>query len=176
MKLVQDLKPEGTEWLAVSRPDVSDRHAVALVQGYPATGFWVLAADGRLLTPPAQEMSLDWNLYWDLRLFGAHGEWHFWREDSGNWAGRFCSRDEWSDYIDRQDALWGTRVETKEKDGWQWSRVWEERGVSVWVPFPVTAQSLPIRLTIRRRVDYQRHTALAGFVDAMLLGFSGVKL
>lgn len=76
--------------------------------------------------------------------------------------------------MDREDALWGNRVETREAGGRTWSRLWEERGASVWVPFEVKQADLPIRLKIRRRVDYQPDTGLAGYTDAMILGFVGV--
>jgi hypothetical protein len=34
---------------------------------------------------------------------------------------------------------------------------------------------LPVRLKIRRKVDYQPDTGLAGFTDAMILGFAGIE-
>lgn len=170
----RDFSPRGAEWLVDLRSDVSDGDAWLLVQGYPATGFLVVTQEGLLTPPDGLAPPLDWNLYWDLRLFGSKGEWHCWRTAPNVWRGRFCAANEWKDFMDREDALWGTQVETQGKDGRLWSRLWEQRGASVWVPFEVKEAQLPVRLKIRRRVDYQPSTGLAGFTDAMILGFAGV--
>ena len=167
-----ELKPTGTDWLVQRRADVNDQDACLLVQGYPATGFWVISEKG-VFTPPDESPSLNWDLYWDLRLFGDRGEWHLWRTGAGAWAGRLCASGEWSEYLDRNDALWGTRSEKREVDGRFWTRLWEERGATVWVPGEAT--ELPVRLKVRRHIGYQPETGLAGFVDAMILGFRGVK-
>jgi CRISPR-associated protein (TIGR03984 family) len=172
----QDFAPNGEEWLIQLRSEVSDGDAWLLVQGYPATGFWVVT-DNNLLTPPdGSKPVLEWNLYWDIRLFGKKGEWHLWRTGHDAWRGRFCVPDEWADFMDREDALWGTQVETTETAGRKWTRLWEERGACLWVPFKVRKDNLPVRLKIRRRVDFQPGTGLAGFTDAMILGFVGVQL
>lgn len=170
-------QPQGeyTQWLIGLLTDVSDGDAWLLVQGYPATGFWVATGEQILFPPDGSSPSLDWNLYWDVRLFGNKGEWHLWRTGQGKWRGRFCTASEWEDFLDREDALWGTQVETKTADGRKWTKLWEERGAAVWVPFEVRKEKLPVRLKIRRKVDYQPDTGLAGFTDAMILGFAGIE-
>jgi hypothetical protein len=161
-----------TEQLHEYRKQVSKGSAVLLAQGYPFTGFVLLRDGDRLSPPPGVDAAAfgDWNLFWDLRLFGDLGEWHLWREDDGEWSGRLAEPADltWKDSIPREDVLWGSRNLSQEQDGVQWILYSEKRGAAVWTPDTGIEMKRFARLRLWQRVDYDSRTGLAGIVDAML--------
>jgi CRISPR-associated protein (TIGR03984 family) len=160
------------------RKEVSDNRAWLFVQGYPFTGFLVVepeAESGVLRKPPGVTCSFeDLSLFWDLRLFGEKGEWHLWREDDGEWSGRFLARGECSPHIERKDVLWGLPAEKKgtsereegTRDGVVWTRFTEDRGAAFWIPGQRLKKE-PARLRLWQKIE-EDGAGLAGVVDVML--------
>ncbi len=155
------------KWLMSKVSDVSSSSvAIALVQGYPATGFarvtptrvdWRLSPDDGVF---------DSRYSSDVRLFGDLGEWHCWSVRSDQWRGRLAREaDEgWVDSaLARDYVLWGTRVDER-MDGW--TCVSEARGVRLWIP--LEANDLPVFLPVKERVDREEDTGIAYIRDAML--------
>ena len=111
----------------------------ALLSGYPATFFARVGAGG--FEPPPEttleafsgrNFAIDWDLFYDIRVWGHRGEWHAWRADE------WCDRIRMFDDLKGEDLLSPRRYpilgrhEGGEQDGWV-LRV-EGRGPQVWVP------------------------------------------
>ena len=151
--------------------DVGDGEVYLLLQGYPMTGFASVTKDRRLSLPSdLLHQVLDWNLFWDVRMFGQQAEWHAWRNNVGAWNDRLAKPGAWPGAIERSYVLWGNTV-SRAQGGWACCH--EQRGAEVWVPEQVARNGLPVRLRVLHRVEYEPHTGLAGITDAMICGFEG---
>ena len=153
-----------TEWLEAEAKKLGDR-VFLLLQGYPMTGFARMAA-GKLEFP-AGFKNPDWNLFWDIRMFGSGGEWRLWR--AGKWQGLFRGAEEWpkARIIDRDYVLWGND-KPKPADS-SWFRYSEANGVQLWSPIEKPKGHV-LRLKVRELIGFeQERTGLAGIVDAMIL-------
>lgn len=173
-----EINPMSNQWLLDHSREVGER-PVLLVQGHPATGFAV-ASEGKIdfrLEPDVHEAvsDLPWRHYFDVRMFGSHGEWHCWRIHEERWRGRLATRadDEWQETgkaFSREYALWGTKFDAHGN----WIRCSEKRGAIVWVPAEYCqAKHDPFRLQVCQRVEFDPETGIAGVADAMILGFVG---
>ena len=157
------------EWLLGKRGAVGP-DPVALLQGYPFTGF-VRVTDEGLDFPPAWAeagRSVDWELYWDVRLFGGRGEIHCWRRGRSGWHWRLLAAG--GEGADLQlYPLWGERDAARAVPGWEC--YWETRGAEIWVPAEHAKGRPELSLQVRRRVEPDPTSGLAGVVDAGILCF-----
>jgi CRISPR-associated protein (TIGR03984 family) len=72
-------------------------------------------------------------------------------------------------FADEWQVLWGTQLaEPAAPSGWP--EIYEERGVRLALPHPLTGQAeLPLRLRVRHYIDYDPATGLAYFSDLRLV-------
>ena len=162
------------EWLRQAAKAVGEGRASLLLQGYPYTCFARIIESGSLeLPPPFRECPPNWDLFWDVRVFGPKGEWHAWRDGAGRWWDRRYEAKESENEIHRRYVLWGTAVEVTSD---VWSCCYEERGAEVWVPFEATGHRLPLRLKLKLLIDYEPETGMAGVVDAVMCDFDSKEI
>lgn len=144
-----------------------------LVQGYPFTTFGRFLENGSPEFPPVvpeaggfiapDPVRVSWDLFWDVRVFGAAGDWHAWRSSGGEWKSRLLKAAECR--FERHYLLWGE--ETKDAGG-GWICRTETRGARVWLP---SDQAHATKLRVRLRIDYDEN-GVAGIIDAALVGFA----
>jgi CRISPR-associated protein (TIGR03984 family) len=166
------------QWLRKKAGDVAGSGtAYLLIQGYPATGFGKIN-DGKIdlrLEPDVHgDVELEWDYYFDVRMFGELGEWHCWHTLRGDWNARFANETEWKDsdnekYFERNYVLWGTQFIGRG----DWCECLEKgRGARIWIPiFVPVGKGKPASLRIRHRVEFDKNTGLAGITDAMIVRF-----
>ena len=126
---MEPIKPESMNERVLAAGAKVGGGAMALLQGYPFTGFAKFSQGAMEFAPAQQKLGVDWKLFWDIRVFGELGEEHFWKWHDGDWRCRFRKRG--ADFLKRQYPVWGTPTETIE-NGWTLFR--EERGTEVWIP------------------------------------------
>ena len=118
------------------------------------------------LPPDRQNVFLDRDLYWDIRLFGDLGEVHLWRKNSsGEWGERFAPK-QGEGWRDRQSVMWSQA----DPDG-DWTRLSETRGVDFCVP-GTFSKSKEVALKTKVKVGRDEGTGLAGIVDVMIVGIA----
>ena len=158
------------DWLVDHATETGDFPVYLLLQGYPTTCFASIEEGTGITLPPKSPVSsVDWDYFWDVRMFGSQGEWHAWRHEPGRWQARALLTADLSDPVPRDQVLWGARVEVH-VDGWTCCS--EANGVRLWLPFHVEKHQLPVLLRTYHVVGCEEDTGVAGFVDAMLTGFS----
>ena len=157
------------EWISAAGETLGPDPVLAILQGYPYSGFGLVA--GADIQLPRNEVFNDPSLYWDLRLFSAKGEWHAWKVGPRWYERRFFANESGLSTeqtllkpIHRDYILWGG--DTPEPIG-DWTRFIETRGAEVWVPGRHTT---PLKLRMKLLVDYDPKSHLAGIVDAVICG------
>lgn len=143
----------------------SRQYAVALVEGYPFTGFAVVDMDGRWHWPPSVLAPLDWKYFFDVRLFGLFGQWHFWSMGT-SWQGRFAQPT--SDEVQRVDVIRGNFSDTRETDGVFWTLLADQQGTRIWIPGQLKVKSEPVRLKIAQSLACDPKSGLVSVVKARL--------
>jgi len=162
------------DWLKGEASKVDDSCALILLQGSAATGFGCIR-DNNLhwgLIPSGSKFEPEYS--WDLRLFGAKGEWHCVRQGK-TWLARFAKRGDWTNFRERRQPLWGTNVALDS----DWYILKEARGAEIRLSKMLFGEldnkDLPVRLVFHERIEMQECTGLAGIVDAMLCGLETNK-
>jgi hypothetical protein len=152
------------EWVRMAAAATGGQ--IALLQGYPYTGFARVAGQLELPRPFVAPSAAEWDRYWDIRIFGPDGEWHAWKDGMRRWQDRrFRAERPPQPENMRSYALWGTHVEREHG----WSRCWEDRGAQIWAPFPVEERELPLRLNMELIVERDAVNGLAEIVDSVIL-------
>lgn len=158
---------------AMDLNEAINAHMVYL-EGYPYTGFAVLHLDGTLeLPPPFRNETLNWNLFWDVRVFSEIGDWHAWRLSDGKWQARSKKPADFEYQRLRHFILAGNKPDKEPVDGWVGCS--EASGVVVWLPARVVEQGHPVCLKIVEHVEPDRDTGLAEVVDAVFTGFEPLE-
>jgi hypothetical protein len=158
---------------ALALLDATEAHA--FVQGYPYTGFGrVNMADGLIFPSSIQSQERNWNLYWDVRVFAAGGEWHAWRDARGDWRWRLWRVEDpgITTLPLLRTPLWGWGNAIKERDnGWSYQE--EGNGARVWLSDQVlTVDHAKLGIEIERRVGYDS-SGVAGVIDFRICNFYG---
>ena len=143
------------------------REPMALLQGYPFTGF-VKILDGALQLAPAHRKlvpsGIPWDLFWDIRVFGDRGERHIWKLDDRTWDSRYESFRDDENVLHREYPVWGTPTGILE-EGWSLFR--EERGPEVWIPSELASQKRMV-LEIDQILGETSKRGIESIVDAMI--------
>ena len=163
--MAEPIEVASPDWIAAAANALGPDQVLALVQGYPYSGFGVV--NGNAIHLPGDRSLQDPGLYWDLRLFSNRGEWHGWKTGTV-WRERRFPNEKSSELypISRDYILWGDKPELIG----EWSRFIETRGAEVWVP---GSHATPLRLHVKLLVDYHPESHLAGIVDAVIVRVEG---
>ena len=161
-----------TDWVCQHLNDVTAKNeAWVFLQEPGFIGFGVVMQNS-ICFPP--DVSPDWQLTSDLRLFGEKGEWHVWRDWDGEHYARLLKSEEMADALTEYHFMWGTK--RLEIDNGPWIKVIEDRGAEIWLPLASEEldekTDLPLRLKLKQIVDYDCETHLAGITDAALVGLT----
>src|ERR1041384_7155896 len=82
-------QPMSTDWLKRAYAELSRGVSPrVLLQGYPFTTFGRLESNGEISRPPGFRDPIDWDRFWDVRVFAHSREWHAWRMDARLWSSR----------------------------------------------------------------------------------------
>ena len=173
--MVERIAGDPGEWLKQVRLKVAGPgEAYLLLQGSPYTGLACVHEDGLGLPPEhpavANGFDAEWDIFWDLRLFGAQGEYHAWRQDGG-WHCRFAPKEQHNS-VERDYPLWGRNDEGPNATDWDCYH--ETRGARIFVPSKLTSGLRFARMRILQVIDFDE-SGMAGVVDAMILGIKGFQ-
>ena len=160
----------GTEWLKEAATLLGGE-SMALLQGFPYSGFGALSAEGEL-SIPGQFGPPDFDHSWDLRIFRDSREIHAWRTGPDGWGWRLADPGKWKHKITSHQILWGSSLSPQEDD---WRLLSESRGAKVWLPPPVKQDGPELALSIIEHVEPEPSTGLAGIVDAMIAGIRSAE-
>ena len=143
------------------------RVPMALLQGYPFTGFAKISNGAILLAPAHRRLvphGIRWDLFWDIRVFGELGETHVWKLADDIWMDRFEMARNGADILPRDYPVWGTPTGDAEED---WMLFREERGTEVWIPREFATHSRVV-LQIDQILGETGETGIVSIVDAMI--------
>ncbi len=108
-----------------------------------------------------------------IRIFNENQELFIWRNDADSFSGRLRLDDAGErecDVVDAYQVLWGTTATIDESNA-GWTKVTEDRGTELVLPFELNKDNLPVKLRTRNYIDYN-DAHQAGYVDCRFVGFT----